>query len=320
MSIRFTNRHSIPHALARAIEHDDKVTWGQYSVTQLIAPPRIRWLLKRNEVEVDVSERVGALLGKAVHSLIEPHADANAGVEPEQTIVGRVGDVMVSGTIDSMERQGKSGLFIIRDWKTTSVASFGQAPKVEWVQQLNCYAWLAESASMRKRDDHTFAERPTVIVGGIAITSVYRDWSMARALRATGGSYPPAPVDTKFLPLWSTEEQDRYLRERVALHVAADESDEIPALCTDAERWAKPTTFAVVKDGAKRAMRGGIHSRLEDAIAFASHHAPGKSVIEHRHGEDTRCLHYCPARAVCSHGIDVRKNLESSVDGSDPVE
>lgn len=292
MPITFTNVHNIPAALADAITSDQKHSVGTLSVTQLLAPPRIRRLIERHTVTVDVSERMWAMVGKGLHAVLEQH-----GKSTEVQIVGRIRETWISGTIDSTDDG------VLRDWKMTSVRAGARA--AEWEAQLNLYSWLMQRGTLRVAPTgNRMVPNIPSIPKALEVTAIYRDWIGARAAAGPDSNYPPAAVQTFPIRQWQIEEADRFLRERVALHLAANEVA-LPDRCSDEERWHRGDTWAVKKVGGKKAMRGGVHTSEENARLFAEISSVGGLMIEHRPGADVRCESYCPARTVCPHGIAV---------------
>ena len=75
-----TNLHNLPAAVVAAVQNDPYVGGGDISTTKLIDSPRIRVLSAKHKdnISVDVSERVWALLGQAVQrevACIDRHDD-----------------------------------------------------------------------------------------------------------------------------------------------------------------------------------------------------------------------------------------------------
>jgi hypothetical protein len=71
-----TNKKNLNEAILRAVQKDWYSGTGEkrdYSVTQLLSPPKIIQLMRRhkNEIDEDVSERVFALMGSAMHAILE---------------------------------------------------------------------------------------------------------------------------------------------------------------------------------------------------------------------------------------------------------
>lgn len=287
MPITYTNKHNLPAALATTISRDEKHSVGSLSVTQLLAPPRIRRLLEQHTVEVDVADRLWATIGKGLHAVLATH-----GKNSEMQLVGKLGETWISGTIDAADDG------VLRDWKVTSVRAGARA--AEWEQQLNCYSWLMQKATLRVDGNKLVPHTPSV-PQALEVTAIYRDWIGARAV-AEG--YPASQSETFPIKRWDVEEAERFLAERLAVHLAAN-AMELPPLCSDAERWHRQDIWAVRKNNNKRAMKGGVHTSEESARLFAEHQNIGGLVIEHRPGADVRCESYCLARSVCPHGIQM---------------
>jgi len=151
------------------------------------------------------------------------------------------------------------------------------AGKIDWEYQLNLYAYLVRAHGHE--------------VSGLKINAIVRDW----ARRNVGKTdYPETPIVQIDVPLWSFEDQDNFIKQRIALHAATVMDD--PPLCTPDERWAKPETWALQKVGAKRATK--IFYLKEDADAALK---PGLEII-HRPGVNTRCVSFCDVKQYCDFG------------------
>jgi hypothetical protein len=99
------------------------------------------------------------------------------------------------------------------------------------------------------------------------------------------------------VPLWTAEEQDNFLNERVRLHQAAR-----PEPCTDEERWKTSDVWALMKEGRKSAVK--LFSSEMEANSAADSAGNGHSVV-HRRGEYKRCANYCSV----SHGCPVWQSV-----------
>ena len=139
----FTNLHNLPDPVVRALS-DDKYDSGQVnsSVTTLIDSPQVKILNRKhkNDITVDVSERLWSVLGTAVHTMFEDYATGD--YLSEERLFAEVNGWKISGAID-IQKAEKDGTVSILDYKCTSVWSviFG---KSSWEQQLNFYAWLVQ--------------------------------------------------------------------------------------------------------------------------------------------------------------------------------
>ena len=121
---------------------------------------------------------------------------------------------------------------------------------------------------------------------GLQICAVLRDWQRSKAKIET--NYPLAPIVIVDVPLWSQQERDHYVRERVKIHQDAEyerlTGGHIPH-CSDEERWKREDTFAVKKRGNKRALR--VFDSMAEAEAFAGE--ASEREIEERKGRCVRC-------------------------------
>src|SRR5258706_69449 len=70
--ITVTNKHGLPDAIVRAVLNDpyDRGD-ADFTVTQLLQPPQLARLTQANPIPEDVSDRIWALLGHAVHVILE---------------------------------------------------------------------------------------------------------------------------------------------------------------------------------------------------------------------------------------------------------
>jgi len=141
---------------------------------------------------------------------------------------------------------------------------------------------------------------------------LFRDWSAARAGRSGDDEYPASACQTIEIPRWEVDHAEEFMRTRLALHLAANEIrlPNLPALCSDAERWHRPGAWAVMKKGNKRALR--LLPSKHDATAWAEHKGVGGLYLEERPGSDLRCAEYCAARSVCPHGIKIQNQTNQN--------
>jgi hypothetical protein len=275
--MELTNTYNLPSPLVAALKADWYHQPGHISVTGLIQPPRMRQLIARNQdiISEDVSDRIWMLLGSAIHGVLD-RADVADGFQEERLSIESNG-WEVTGKADLWESPG-----ILSDYKVTSVWAYINGVKEEWETQLNCYAALYRDAGFS--------------VEKLQIVCIFRDWQKNRA--KSGDNYPPCAAAVMPVKLWDPVDALKYIDTRVALHQEAEslpESD-LPH-CTASERWEKPTTYAVMKKGRKRAVRvlesEEVANRMVDE---------GKGdYVETRPGESTRCEGYCSCTPFCSY-------------------
>jgi hypothetical protein len=266
-----TNLHGLPQSIVDAVTNDPYTGGGDISCTKLIDSPRVRVLggKHKDEITVDVSERVWALLGQAVHTILERAGLRQEGMVVEERLYAEVNGWQVSGQVDNMHLE----LHKLSDYKVTTV--WKKNGSDSWTRQLNVLRWLAH------QNGYTITT--------LEVIAIFRDWRKTEALRDP--SYPQAAIQTIPVPLWSLEETEEYIWERVAIHQAASKGIDIQ--CTDEERWMSPSKFALMKDGGKRAVRVADHADdLGDVME-------GYTIVE-RKGEPKRCLMYCDVSAFCT--------------------
>jgi len=278
--MKLTNKHNLPATFVNVIKRPTYSKGKAHlSATELINSPQIVQLKHRHwdDIEVDASEMVWSLFGSAVHGILEHGKDKNHIVE-ERIHLTHDG-WHLSGAID-LQEVDEDGINI-KDYKVTGAWAV-RNEKQEWHQQLNIYAWMLEKAK-------------NVEVKSLQIVAIIRDWSSREA--SLKEDYPQAPIVTIDIPLWSKEEQDIFINDRLHQHAAAyfesDSGGDLPE-CTPEEMWEKKTTYAVKKDGGVRAK--SVHATREEAEAVLP---PKGYLIEVREGERTRCEKFCDVSNFC---------------------
>lgn len=281
-----TNSLGLPQAIVDAVKNDP-YTRGKsdISVTQLISPPHQRLLRQHNEIVEDVADRIWSLVGQVGHGIVErayPQAFKDDvqnlsalesyqryGLVVEKRFFTEVNGWTVSGQVDVIEGD------TLTDYKFTTVYSVMGEHKQEWEQQLNLLRALAIRAGITS-------------IQKLRICAVLRDWSKGKRLNE---GYPKRQVEMVEIPVWSDEQAEAFLLDRVQAH-----QSENPPICSDFERWKKDDVFAVMKKGNKRAIK--LHESMQSASAHAEE-LGGAYIVEHRPGEYKRCMEYCNVSHVC---------------------
>ena len=267
-----TNRHNLPAAIIAAIQADPYTGGGDISCTKLIDAPQIRVLGSKHhhEITVDASERVFSLMGQAVHTVLERAGLKEDGVIVEQRLFAEVNGWQVSGQVDRMHIADGT----LSDFKMTTV--YKQHGSDSWTRQLNVLRWLAHQNGYDT-------------INTLEVVAIFRDFRKTEAQR--NPDYPQAAIQTISVPVWSLEDTEEYITERVYMHQAASRGEEVP--CTDEDRWFSGNSYALMKHGAKRATKvSSIRSDFDLAD-------PAEYTVETRSGEYKRCQHYCDVRAHC---------------------
>jgi hypothetical protein len=277
-------------------DSSDSSVKTDYSVTTLISPPQITVLKRRypQANDEDAIDRVWSMFGAIAHTLLEEHGSEES--LTEQRFYATIDDRVISGAVDHV----KDG--IITDYKTTSAYK---------IKQLNMYAYLAKLSGIHIRN--------------LRVIAIIRDWA-ERDINTP--NYPQAPIVEIPLTLWTFQEQDEYIKGRVAMLKANEEyPDESLYPCTMEDMWQDPPTYAVMKLGAKRATKicnaeDDLHDYLEEQNLLIPHATIPNTMevveshyVQKREGSRRRCEKYCAVSSKC---VQYQRYLEEyGKDGKD---
>ena len=274
IKIIITNDFDIPEALYNVIVSGiQKPSANIMRVSELVNPPLIKQLRLKywDKIEVDASDFLWAVLGRSVHYILEKGTPENAIGEERISVDTKWGTL--SGQSDLYHKEG------IEDWKVTSVFSFLLGVKDEWIAQLNLYKFLWESNGFPVRT--------------LKINAILRDWQRRKAIYDL--HYPQIPFMTLRAPFWNQMGTMEYIEKRFAIHSLGNVE------CTPAEKWERPTTYAVMKKKAKRATR--VLSTEIEAKEYIDNMKNEKVrpnfEVQKREGEIVRCQDYCDVNKFC---------------------
>ena len=274
-----TNKYGLPEPLV-TLAKKKYYSKGKsdYSVTEIMSPPKIKRLQEQyeKEMEIDVSDMMWSNLGSALHVIME--RSETEGWLMEERLYKEVDGVTISGQID-MQQETEEGV-IIWDLKYTGAWAV-MRKKEEWQQQLNVYKWLVETVKRKK-------------VVGLKLVAMIRDFN--RHDKKEG--YPEASSVGIDIPMWDSVTTEMYVRERLDMHrdakVSMDFGDELPE-CSDSERWQSETIYAVMREGRKTAIR--LFKTIDEATELAEKE---KGYVQTRLGEPKRCTgNYCGVAQWC---------------------
>ena len=263
---------------------------SDYTVTQLLNPPRIAILKKRhwNKIEETASSRIWSVFGSAIHYMIERHStDASL---TEKRFFMHINNRNVSGQIDCYNDG------VLSDYKVTSAWSVVHGSKTEdWTMQLNMGALLMEETGYPV---HT-----------LQITALLKDWDKHKA--KIDRSYPQCAMVVIPIMRMKNEEIKKWMIRRVTIFDCNDLlKDDYLEPCSSEEMWEAPSKFAVMKEGRKSAVR--VFDDLQDAETLLKE--KGKDhYIQTRLGERRRCQEYCPVAQFCN----IYKEYEAQRKGID---
>jgi hypothetical protein len=264
--------HSFPSPFARAImrDHYDGGT-SMFSVTTLISPPQRTYLKTLGEEIRSPYGSFAAMLGTAMHHIIEQNIDEEAGEIAERRLYTTIdvsgNNISVSGQIDHWENRTLS------DYKLTG----GVQDKMK------------EPHFLQVQMNGLLAERNDIPVDFVSVIYVQKDWSHLRS------TFDPTYPQTPFKVYVHTFDRDlavRTFQTTTSDHWNAKQGN--PRPCTPDEQWRKPTTYALMKPDAKRA------SKVCDTRGEAEQLLKPGQVIVERPGEATYCLHFCGFAHLCN--------------------
>ena len=291
--MKYTNNHNLPPVVVDALTLDSYSKGeSDLSISEMNDSVRIRLLRVKHHDEIvrDVTENAAIFQGNAIHAAMEKAANKRDDcIAEERLFMTHESGYIYSGAID-LQIENPDGTIDVIDFKSTSVWTLilnDMKVKEEWVPQVNGYGHLVEN-------------NKDVTVRKLQIVVVLRDW---KSSKKEDSNYPAAPIMVLDVPMWSSDERENYINERIKVfqeakfqHLATGKLPE----CTQEERWVRGEKWAVMKKGRKSAIRGGLKSTEEEAIDLLKS-LDSKHYVEHRAGRNVRCEgNFCQVAEWCS--------------------
>lgn len=286
--MKYTNNFNLPQSLCNAVERDIYVPGNSdASVTEICKPIQQSVLerLHADDIVVDVSDQIFALMGKAIHHVLEV---SDTELTEERLYHTTESGLTLGGKFDRFVIKGG----VLQDYKVTSVWTKIFDSWKDWQDQLNCYALLLSEAGHK--------------VDKIQVVMIYRDWSATMSER--NANYPDQQVEVLDLPLWAEQETREFIATRLQQFVMCLDGQDTPPDCTSTEMWEQPTKYALMKEGRKTAIK--VCDNYAEVIDFMRDKYPlgikdtGDLVdpyyVDTRPGKRTRCEKYCNASPWCS--------------------
>lgn len=269
--MKITNKYGLPEPVYQAILKEGYVRGdADFTATELLKPPQQLYLQRKHndEIEEDASNMLWAVMGSAIHKLMEDSGIQHG--EREIRLQAEFDGVTVSGQFDYYDTRDLT----LWDWKTVSVWEIIHGLKKDREEQLNILRVLLEVNGRT--------------VAAIKVGCIIRDWSKSKASSDPG--YPQSQFQEFTVPLWDHAVAVRFILDKIR------ERQGEPRECTDEDRWAKPDTWAVMSNGRKSAHR--LLESEELAEQWMAENKKGDHIV-HRPGESVRCQSYCSASAFC---------------------
>lgn len=324
-----TNIHGLPEALVTAVTVDThwQPSNANVSVTGLIDAPQVRILKKKANIKEDVSEMMWALLGQAMHAILERSQIHSLKRRSFMEVARTLYELSLKEE-DEKERvsldNASKWLFKIMDKYFPELADrylfeFNMTYEhdgyiisgtcdlydkvtcfVEDYKVCSVYQYMNPDAQNKwKRQLNIYAHMLRALgyeVKGLEIIAMFRDWSSAR--KESNSQYPDRHVMRIPQQLYPPEVVHEYISKRVELHRQADMGNVVD--CTGEERWATSTTFAARVPTSSKAVKvlGDDRHTAEMWVEENKHKRPGL-YLEVRAGSNRKCEEYCTVRDIC---------------------
>ena len=312
MAFKYTNKDNVSLPLAVWLMHDDYDYDSRdnvISATALLKPIRALVLIDQHkglDKSVDIMSLVSSRMGSAIHAIAEKawtnraniskalkalqvsNLDDKLVINPDKVKEGEIPiyvEQRHEKEIDDYIISGKYDLIVdgtVSDYKSTSVWSYiFDSNALKYTQQASIYKWLVPD---RITDNN------------VHIQYIFTDWSAAHAMRDS--SYPQTRVLTKEYPIWSTEQTNFFISEKIKLLKQYKDSpqEDLPE-CTKEELWESETKYKYYKNPAKMARATKNFDTLNEAnVRLASDGGVGTVVTVP--GEVKACR-YCEVSDIC---------------------
>jgi len=331
-----TNKHNLPQTLVDAVKYDTHRNAGTISCTELIDSPKIRILKKSNTYETDVSEQIYALMGTALHHILE-RANISS-VRKRAFILTAETIIMEAEKMETVDPSKASKLKAAANYIFSLIPVFFPEIGEKYIFEKTLRIDLAgghvlsmtfdlyeiatgilydykfcsvyqyvfpESRKKWNQQTNVYAYGLHVHghpINGIRIVAFFRDWDAHSMMR--NRDYPKHQIIEISVPLgnsqrpepWYDQVED-FINKRIKLHIEA-ENGNIPD-CTGEDRWAKADIFAVKTKGSKKALRLFTTRPAAEAYISENAHQYEKMFIEFRPGGSVRCERFCPVKDFC---------------------
>ncbi len=276
-----TNKYNLPQALVDAAHGDYVVEEGIISATTLLKGTKeiLLTMRHRNEIVVDVSDMLWSIYGTAVHKVLDGNT-YEPNVIKEERFYKEYQHYTVSGQPDYYNIKTKT----LIDYKNTSVWKVVYGDFSDWERQLYIYSILLV------HNGH--------LVKTGKISAMLRDHRDSEIT----GDYPIIPYFQVEYDITDDGLADtqKFITTRLddVYYNSQNIDNQIPP-CSPEERWAKPTTYAVMKGGNKRASRV-LNTQDEAMLYIADKNITGAEIVQ-RPGQDVKCERYCYVTPWCDY-------------------
>lgn len=325
-----TNKYNLPQTIFDACKHDTHRVSGDISVTQLIDGPRVRILKRMNDYESDVSEMLYAMMGTALHHILEraniSEERKRAFILTAETIISKAEEIQ-AGHPDKAEQLKRAANYIFGlipvffgeldgryVYEQTLRLDFGRMvlygtfdlyDKVTGIlydyKFCSVYNYTYPEARKKwERQTNTYSymlEQNGYKVNGIKVIAFFRDWSEFGMVQ-NPHNYPPSQVMEINIPLYSMEDRLDYIQKRLQIHYNAEQGDIID--CTGEDRWSQADVYKIKTPKSKKAIR--VFETKAEAVGWIQenrHKYNEELYTDFVPGESKRCAKYCAVAKFC---------------------
>lgn len=276
---------------------------GDYSVTDLITPPRIVHLRNRHKHELPVptvEDSLAAFLGNAIHSYVDKML-RKANTMPqyynqfmsEVKFWDKIGGRKIAGKIDHYHEPTST----LSDLKMCKVYKLMKGEFGDWEEQLNIYrAFLLDAG---------------FTVDNLVIIAWNLDWNRMECERDP--KYPPFNYTEVPITVWKKETADHLIESRVVtLRDSESAHDFNLPECSSLDMWEQPTKYRIMEPGKTRATRlVYTEEAVEEYVQWRANN--GKTLkdytVEVTTGRRTRCEDYCKVNIFCSSYLQYKESM-----------
>ena len=325
-----TNKFNLPETIVQACKVDTHRIAGDISTTQLIDAPRIRILKMQNDYSTDVSELLYAMMGTALHHIIEraniENETQRAFILTAETIIRKAEEIQDNDEAKAKQLKAAGqyvlnlipvffpnlkdryiyeqtlraeidgmtlyGTFDLYDKETGILYDYKFCSVFNWMYPEARLKW------QRQLNIYVYLLRLCGYeVNGIRVVAFFRDWS-ANGLLKNPKEYPARQTMEIDIPVVDQVTIFRYIKKRIRIHQDSENGSIVD--CTGEERWSKGDQYAVKTKSAKRALH--VSDTEASCVSFVQqnkHKYADALIIEFRPGESRKCADYCPVRDFC---------------------
>jgi len=285
------NRLNLPEAIVKAVSTElHNKSDKELSATTLLKGIKEIILERRHwkELTDDAADRIWAVWGEAVHALLQTESKDEFA---ECDLSKNIGDIVITGRIDNYNMEAG----IITDYKTASVWKILVGDFEDWKMQGIIYSWLLSQNGFK--------------IEKCRFIAILKDHSKSKA--KYDSNYPQSPVFIYEFQVTKAllDEAEAFINKRIAEYLQnKDKADDDIPPCTDKERWASETTYAVMKTGNKKAVKvcsTAVEARQKSEQLGAAYY------VQTRPGISKKCSDYCICKDHCNFYNNIVKLQET---------